>query len=163
MYHDYIDLVLQRYRHLHIQSINRLLNVISNNLFLDFIKCIAIVNGCWTNFEWMLNWVNTKLLVFISIPIFLLCIILALKKYIYLCRTLSAHQRDETGGKRFFISLWSKNVLSLIFKIATFIAERWYDRYSTWTDVFNIFVKDVLYINDWRGCLLISLSCEGCS
>ena len=47
----------------------------------------------------MLSQTNTKLL--ISIPKFLLCIILVLKKYIYLCRTLSAHQRDGIGRKRF--------------------------------------------------------------
>ena len=40
------------------------------------------------------------------------------KKNIYLCRTLSAHQRDGTGRKRFLFPIWSKSVLSLDFEIA---------------------------------------------
>jgi len=30
------------------------------------------------------------------------------KKNIYLCHALSAHRRDETGGKCFLFPLWSK-------------------------------------------------------
>ena len=35
------------------------------------------------------------------------------KKNIYLCRTLSAHQRDGIGRRWFLFPLWSKSVLSL--------------------------------------------------
>ena len=45
---------------------------------------------------------RTKLPVFISVfPIYF-------KKITYLCHALSAHRRDETGGKCFLFPLWSK-------------------------------------------------------
>ena len=55
---------------------------------------------------------NTKLPVFISV--FPLCF----EKKAYLCHTLSVHQRDEIGKKRFFIFI-NRNIydLSLVFEI----------------------------------------------
>ena len=47
-------------------------------------------------------------------------------------------------------------------KISSFKGERWFSRYSTRTVYINISVRDVLYINDWRGCLLLSLSSSRC-
>ena len=94
----------------------------------------------------------TELLAFI--PIFPL----HFKKNIYLCNTLSAHQRGETCGKRFlFFREYVKFHLSES-KFSDFTKERWCGRYSTRTAYINISVTDVLYINDWRGCLLSSLS-----
>ena len=80
------------------------------------------------------------------------------KKNIYLYNTLSAHQRGETCGKRFlFFREYVKFHLSES-KFSDFTNERWCGRYSTRTAYINISVRDVLYINNWRGCLLSSLS-----
>ncbi|KAA3975204.1 hypothetical protein F3F43_03515, partial [Bacteroides ovatus] len=51
-----------------------------------------------------------------ELPIFISIFLLPFKKNIYLCHTLSAHQRDETGRKRFLFPIWSKSVLSLTFR-----------------------------------------------
>ena len=54
---------------------------------------------------------NTKLPVFISV--FPLCF----EKKAYLCHTLSVHQRDETGKKRFLFINRNIIALSLVFEI----------------------------------------------
>ena len=71
------------------------------------------------------------------------------KKNIYLCRTLSAHQRDGTGRKRFLFPIWSKSVLSLILKNSKLLVVR-DDTVDTPRErlYINISVRDVLYIND---------------
>lgn len=72
----------------------------------------------------------------------------------------SVHQRDETGKKRFLFFNRNIDVLSLVFEIQQVSFPKRDDS----TDIprersyINISMKDVLYINDQRGCLLLSLS-----
>ena len=78
---------------------------------------------------------------------------------IYLCHTLSAHQRDETGKSGFLFLNGVNNVLSLKLENQQFFVERddTTDTPRRWSYI-NISIRDVLYINVWRGCLLLSLS-----
>ena len=97
---------------------------------------------------------NTKLPVFISV--FPLCF----EKKAYLCHTLSAHRRDETVESGYYFK-WNMTYYLSYPKSSSF-----YSRRDDTTDiprerlVSTYPLGDVLYINDWRGCLLLSLSRE---
>ncbi|ASM65393.1 hypothetical protein DW080_15465 [Bacteroides caccae] len=96
----------------------------------------------------------TEFLVFISI------FLLYFKINIYLCHTLSAHRRDETVESGYYFK-WNMTYYLSYPKSSSF-----YSRRDDTTDiprerlVSTYPLGDVLYINDWRGCLLLSLSRE---
>ena len=77
------------------------------------------------------------------------------EKNIYLCHTLSAHQRDETGKSGFLFLNGVNNVLFPKSKLSKFHApgNDTTDTPHRWSYI-NISIRDLLYINVWRGCLL---------
>ena len=84
------------------------------------------------------------------------------KTYIFAVRFQPISVMEQAGSGFYFLYGVKAYYLS-ISEIANSNRGRWYGRYSTWTVYINIFVRDVLYINDWRGCLLSSLFSGGCS
>ena len=90
--------------------------------------------------------------------IYFLFSILFRKKHISLSYAF-CHQRDETGKSGFLFLNGVNNVLSLKLENQQFFVERddTTDTPRRWSYI-NISIRDVLYINVWRGCLLLSLS-----
>lgn len=82
------------------------------------------------------------------------------KTSIFVAR-FSAHRRDEIDGRRFQFWFGVTFVSSLVAETSNFNSQRddATDTPPIWLYI-NLFIRKVLYINFWRGCLSISLSCE---